>query len=25
MIFDGGPSDQFKNKVNENYAKMFDV
>lgn len=25
MIFDGGPNDIFKNKVNENYAKMFNV
>jgi len=25
MIFDGGPSKEFKTKVNENYAKMFDV
>jgi hypothetical protein len=25
MIFDGDPSIEFKNKVNKNYAKMFDV
>ena len=25
MIFDGGPGVAFKKKVNENYAKMFNV
>jgi hypothetical protein len=25
MIFDGGPGIAFKKKVNENYAKMFNV